>query len=462
LLAITTTVFPVQTAFALIIGGEGNAALDDPGWPKGAAAIFNNPARIAWWEGPPFGGGQWHAECRGDATAFNAVIADFAKLDVKSKRVVIHDGVGRSFWLDPNREPVKGAAAEIDWVFTVWQPSNWERHRKLPPDLNPTAEREADKGPSTQLEVYTGGKLGWSDVTLPAGLEISDERLEAHGFTLPDGVVLEGKVVDLSNKRPVAATVRLQRIEPQPKGGYHYTVVVSTAADDTGHWVLKKTPAGWHRVVIEADGYVSRVVGYARSDSQPYWHSYDFGLSQPAPVSGRITDGAGKPLEGVEVRLADVASDMDGRYEAPHEYTAKTDADGHFRADQVPIGNATIRLRKSGYCRPGLGQPITTPTTEVALNMVKSVRVRVTVDFASANRPTEYIVNMEPEGGAAIGKWSGSSQIDSKNQVTYNDVPPGRYVLQGRPNPSTADPQSKPLTIELKGGETIEATLSAK
>jgi hypothetical protein len=127
LLAITTAVVPVQTAFALITGGEGNTPRDDPGWPKGAAAIFNNPARIAWWAGPPFGGGQWHAECRGDAKAFNAVIADFAKLDLKSKRVVIHNGVGHSFWFDPNREPGKRAAAEIDWVFMVWEPANWER-----------------------------------------------------------------------------------------------------------------------------------------------------------------------------------------------------------------------------------------------------------------------------------------------------------------------------------------------
>src|SRR6516164_9168394 len=94
-------------ALALIMGGEGNKPLRDPGWPTGAAAIFNVPARIAWWEGPPFGGGQWHAECRGDAKALTAVLADFARLDVKAKRIVLHDGVGSSFWLNPNNEPAK-------------------------------------------------------------------------------------------------------------------------------------------------------------------------------------------------------------------------------------------------------------------------------------------------------------------------------------------------------------------
>src|SRR6516164_3024778 len=107
LLVAALAVAAPREALALIQGGEGNTPLPDPGWPKGAAAIFNHAGRIAWWEGPPFGGGQWHAECRGDAKALSAVLADFAKLDVKSKRVVLHDGVGNSFWLNPNNEPAK-------------------------------------------------------------------------------------------------------------------------------------------------------------------------------------------------------------------------------------------------------------------------------------------------------------------------------------------------------------------
>ena len=57
LLAVAMAVVPSQTAFALIVGGKGNSPVHDPGWPRGAAAIFNNPARIAYWVGPPFGGG---------------------------------------------------------------------------------------------------------------------------------------------------------------------------------------------------------------------------------------------------------------------------------------------------------------------------------------------------------------------------------------------------------------------
>jgi hypothetical protein len=446
-------------AYAMITGGEGNKPISDPGWPAGAAAIFNHPGRVAWWEGPPFGGGQWHAECRGDTRALSAVLADFARLDVKLKRVVVHDGTGYSFWLAPNREKEKLESAKIDWMFMVWQPANWEHLRKLPADLNPT--ELSDTAPPAQIDVFTAG-ISWSDVTVPAGVVVVDQRLVAHGFTAADGVVLEGKVTDLSNQQPIAAAVKLQRVEPREEGGYLYPVVVEVKSDAQGHWVLKKAPAGWVRVVVEADGFVPKVAGHARFDDQPRWQSYDCGLARPATVSGRVTDDAGKPLEGVAVRLDDVQPESGGRYESPLEYAFKTDAEGRFRAEQVPRGTATIWLHKPGYCRPGLGLPIATPRDDVALQMMKAASVRVTVDFTGKERPAGYIVSIAPEGGEVVGSYGGSGNIDSGNQMTFEIVPPGRYVLRGRPNPGSDAEETGPVTVDLKGGQAVEVTLKAK
>jgi hypothetical protein len=38
-----------RVASALIFGGEGNDPLNDPGWPVGAAAVFNVTERVAYW-----------------------------------------------------------------------------------------------------------------------------------------------------------------------------------------------------------------------------------------------------------------------------------------------------------------------------------------------------------------------------------------------------------------------------
>ena len=182
----------------------------------------------------------------------------------------------------------------------------------------------------------------------------------------------------------------------------------------------------------------------------------------PAPVSGRITDHDGLLLADVEVNLEDVVSDVGGRYDSPREDSVRTGADGRFRADHLPIGQARIWLSKSGYCRLGLGKPIALPTQDLELTMIKAARVRITVDFNQANRPPGYIVHLEPEGGEAVGKWSGSGNIDARNQIEFHDVPPGRYVLRGQPNPGREDQQTERMPIILNGGRTSEVTLRAK
>jgi hypothetical protein len=451
--------FTPREASALITGGEGNKPIADPGWPKGAAAIFNHTGRIAWWEGPPFGGGEWHAECRGDAKALNAVLADFARIDVVTKRVVVHDGTGYSFWLAPNNEPAKRAAARIDWVFKVWQPASWERLRNLPADLNPTEAN--DTSPPSQIDVYAGN-LPWAEVTLPQGIQVVDQRLEAHGFTPADGVVLEGHVTDLATGQPLAATVRLQRVETQKTGGYLYPDVAETRTDASGHWVMKKTPAGWVRVVMEAVGFVPRVAGFAQLDGQPRWQSYDGALSRSAPVSGRVTDDAGHPLADVDVSLGNLLPATGGRYRSAVEPAIKTDAEGRFRIEQVPAGTATVWIRKPGYCRPGLGPNITTPKDGIELQMMKSASVHVTVDFTGKERPAGYMVTMTPEGGDKVGSYGGSGDINATNQIDFKDVPPGRYTFLGRPNPGSTNDQTEPIMLDLKGGESTELTLKAK
>ncbi len=348
LVAILAAIAPPE-ASALITGGEGNKPIRDPGWPAGAAEIFNHTGRIAWWEGPPFGGGQWHSECRGDVNALNAVLADFARMDVKVKRIVVHDGTGHSFWLAPNREPGKLDKARIDWAFMVWQPDRWEQLRKLPADLNPTDPDTTS--PPSRIDVYTAG-IDWAGVTVPEGIEIVDQRLVAHGFTPEDGIVLEGKVTALATEQPVAATIRLQRVEPQEKGGYRYPDVAEAMADAQGHWVLKHAPAGWIRVVVEAEGFVSRVAGYAQFDDQPRWHPFDSSLARPAVVSGRVTDEAGKPLADVELSLGNVRPQSGGA----------TNRRPNMRPKPTPWGDSgSTRCRwagpRSGRASPAMSAP---------------------------------------------------------------------------------------------------------
>lgn len=459
IVAILALQFPA--ALAAAEGGEGNQPLDDPGWPKGAAAIFNHTARIAYWLGPR--SGQWTAEFRGDTKTFNAALAEFAKLENKIKRLIIHDGVGTSVRLAEKQgkddDPAKKDAAKMDWCFMVWQTDGWNRR----PELFMTGPRpREDLGPPTEINVYAGN-LKWSDVVVPDGLSVDDQRTSIHGFSPADGHVLEGTVIDLATKKPLAARVRLQRIEHIKGNEYDYRYVCGTVADEKGHWVLTNVPGEKrYQPIVEMEGYVMRIVGLADLPAEPRWHNFDTGLSRPAPISGRVIDTAGAPLADVHVRIYPIVAGDSGRYDCANDRTT-TDADGRFLIERIPHGSTTIFVTKPGYVRPGLGEQVTTPKTDLTLTMMKGSRVIITVDYtALPEKPPGYYVRMEPEGGPAVGKWSASGSPDEKNQTVYDNVPPGKYQVYGRPIPGGEKDNSDPIGFELKSGETTEVRLPAK
>jgi protocatechuate 3,4-dioxygenase beta subunit len=332
----------------------------------------------------------------------------------------------------------------------------------MPAGLLPADIARDGPGPPARIDVYVGGNIRWSDVDVPKGIELCDERLEAQGFSPADGVVLEGVVTDAVANDPVAgARVKLERIEPKPAGGYQYEVTAETAADAKGHWALKKTPAGRHRVVVDAEGYVPRIVGYGEFDESPRWHSFNGQLARPSTVSGRVVDEAGAPLADADVRLADMVAADGVQYDSPSDYHAKTDADGRFRLEGVPAGKSTVRVHKPLYVRPGLGTKIEAPAENVELRMTRAAHARVHIEFTGA-RPAQYLVEITPKGGNKIGSWGGSAQIDETNSYTFRNVPPGDYVVTGRPNPSREGEQTEPYDVQLKAGEMASIRLQAK
>lgn len=452
-----TLALPAQ---ALITGGDDDRPIENPDWPAGAAAVFNVPQRIAYWEGPPFGGGQHHAECRGDTEALNRVLENFAKIESDNKRIVVENGVGTSFWLRPNPNGKQRGKPEMDWRFMVWSASNWQQLSTMPASLNPTDPQDKEKGPSTELLIYTGGNIDWDKVELPEGVTIVDNRLEAHGFTSADGAVLEGSLTDVSTGEAIAGQVALQLVEPQQKGGYKHTQATSVETGADGAWTIKGAPKGWYRIVAASEGYLPRVVGYIRHDGQPRWSNYECKLAKGGEVKGRVTDNAGEPLTEVQVRLTDLSPASGGRYETPNNYETSTDESGEFCFAAAPIGTAAVRIHKPGYCRPGLSPEISVPAEGVDLQMVESSSVTVIVLFESENVPTQYMVEIEPEGGSKVGSWGGSASIDDKNQYTFESIPPGRYTLVGHPNPYSQDEKSEPMELELKGGEAIVKTIT--
>src|SRR6478609_8914904 len=76
---------------ALIMVGDGNAPVRDAGWPEGSLAVANLKPRVSWWEGPPFGGGEYHFDYRGGNDEFTEALTNFARILAPRLELFIHD-----------------------------------------------------------------------------------------------------------------------------------------------------------------------------------------------------------------------------------------------------------------------------------------------------------------------------------------------------------------------------------
>lgn len=445
-------------AYALITGGEGNTPLENrPQWPVGAVDVANMPSRIAWWEGPPFGGGEWHFEYRGDAAALNEALKRLAAIQGQKPRLVIHDGRAESFWLNPNRDPMK--KQPMDWTFTVWEAANYERL------FGSSASRFMSRSPQfgkplppAELTVYTGNGLDWSKVKVPDGVEVLDQRLTAHGYEPNDGAVIELSVHDLQTGAPLSGAELVIERRPAQKPNEPSEVEVTRAESNAeGLILLKSLPREALTLSIRKPGFVSRTIDYLDTEAI-LWKRYDATLAKGHRVTGSVVDETGNPVPKASVRLQEFL-DPDGRpYGGLEALSARTDDQGQFTLENVPAGTARYTASAVDYITVGLGEVLVLSEKPVMLKVTASGKMKVTVKGAKG----PFVVNVAPEGGEKVGSWGGSSQLGPDGTCVFTDIPPGRYTVHSRPNPGGEADRTPDVTVAVKPRETAEVLLKAK
>ena len=291
-------------ASALIYFGIGNDPVRDGGWPEGSLAVANMKCRVGWWEGPPYGGGEWHFLYRGNAMVFMEALTAFAAIRAPERELVIHDGPEINSILKLNKPD---GDSRIDWTFTAWNPESWNRLYNNPNSFSQASSpnfREPVAPP--RIDVYIGGGLlEWANVTVPAGVRVRDERAPAAGVNPGDGAVVRVNITDMATTRPVAGArvVLARRTSGAANTPPAYETVSSGISDGSGRAQMEKIPAGSYRVSVTATGYADRLLGYANIGERTF-KQYYVDLAHIADVHGKVTDENGIALKGVRVRAA--------------------------------------------------------------------------------------------------------------------------------------------------------------
>jgi hypothetical protein len=440
-------------ANALIASGTGSPTYTN-GWPEGAAAVSNLKSCVGWWEGPPFGGGEWHIQFRGDAEALNQALTNFAAIRAPALDLVIHDG--------PQHDQFLNNDTRVDWSFTVWNPESWHRLYNNPKVIFNAGEPGFRQPvPPPRLDVYIGGRVDWAKVKIPAGLLVRDERVSAIAANSINRAALSVVVYDMATGKPVTnAHLTLSLWTPART---NYQEVAKADGDKSGHFEISKIEPGSHLVAIEANGYSTRLLRNLIMDGHTP-QNICVELAKQSSFSGTVTDMDGKPIKGAEIRTISVLGFNGRGYELPDTSAAKTDEAGHFELAGLPKGFIQLVVRACGYFFTDLATIRDVPATNEVLRMARAGSIRVTVTDKTGHSLSRYedhelLVEAKPTGGEQIGWPNGTIFVSENGVADFSNRPPGEYHITSRPNPGTREKYTSEQIVTVKPGECAEVKM---
>lgn len=413
-LVAATVILASAAATALIISSPGNTPVHDMGWPGGILALANLEERLEYWEGPPFGGGEYHFGYRADSTEdLNRALEMFAAVQAPVRELVVHE----------TQRPQGMAVDEpLDWTLTVWVYENWHRLHHAP---RPRFLTEPSQGvvvgtpaPAPRIDLYLGegNAVEWEKIRIPGGITVVATRFGAQAATAGGPAAVAGIIYDLSTAKPVAgATVSLE-----PVGEGRSDRVVTT---ETGAFRFDSLSTAYYRLSIAADGYASRTIHLDCLTPDSCLNSR-IGIAAASQLSGRVVDHEGQPVPGVIVSaLTLMAIDL-SPYLCPDVQPTTTDGDGRFALERLPTGYAELKLKRPGARLFG-------ETT--SLLAVPSSRARLQLQALGTiegvvpeDRRGDGQVHVYPATGEVYG-FAYTANCAKDGSFTIENVPPGEY-----------------------------------
>jgi hypothetical protein len=435
--------------------GKGNAPVADSGWPAGALDVANLKTRIGWWEGPPFGGGEWCFLYRGDTAALEEAIKTFAAIRAPAAlQLVLHEGPQNSPFMADPKDPK--ADSHYDWSFTVWNARSWHQLYNDPRSTF-TADQPNFRKPvdPPRLDVYLTDRIDWKKIRMPEGVQLMDQRTVA-GAKPAAGGVIRGDVFDMATGKPISGAD--VTVEKQAKKQNEWEKVTSGASNATGRFETPNIAPGNYRVIATAIGYAPRMIGYQEIKDGTA-RRLVIELATAAKLTGTITDPDGKPVPNVKIRASNTMG-IDGRgYAAPDNPESITDAKGQFTLADLPTGYAQAWAYANGWFHVDSLKLFGVPATStVAVQMVQTGSIKGKVVGANGKPAPGGTIHASPPGDP-IGKWGGSMNVEPDGSFEFKDVPPGPYTVSTQAQYPGAKPDPNAKQITVVSGKTTEVAI---
>ncbi len=448
-----------KAGLSLITGEHGNRPIEDRGWPAGSVQVANLPSRLGYWEGPPFGGGEYHFLYRCENTdEFNQALKTFAAIHADKLELVVRNGPEYSFWLKENEEELSKPENRVDWTFTVWVPQNWNSLYNNPESFS-FSDHPNFKKPvaAPRVDVYIGGgSIVWKDVTIPKNLVVIDKRPGSVSPKFAGKGLLHGIVFDIAAGKPIAgAQITLAKREDYR----NFKEVMHSKTDEQGFCQIPKIPLGYYEVRIRAEGYVPRKQANY-SNQRPEYHQFKVGLARPSYVKGIVTDQAGNPIEGVNISAINIVGPDGFGYQCVGDRSVMTDKQGRFEIRSLPEGMMSIRCRKKSlHLKNSIFERYSIPSDEIRLTMTSTGTIRGKVVDKNGKAPLGKVhIHIRPPG-EQLGKWGGSRICEADGSFEFTGVPPGEYLLGTGFRLASEGDRTNAKLISVEAGKTYEVEI---
>ena len=316
---------------------------------------------------------------------------------------------------------------------------------------------ETENDGSYVLRGVPGGLLVEVEIEGQGYVEMREEILmgdpgtvQSVDFALSGGTTITGRVFDQATGLPLRSVdVNANNVDEYGPRAY-----ARSAAD--GIYVLRGVAPGTYRIEVgwNDQGYIRE---YYNDASEWEFAAFvtvhqdtpisgiDFGLSQGATISGRVTDeDTGLPIAEVNVRA-------DNRHGGPHVSEVQTDSDGRYTLRGVAAGAYEIRAGRSGSYVQEFFEGTHDPDGAEEIVVLGGEAVQ-DIDFALSLGATISGQVYDAESGAPIfGAGIRSGPVDGRHLAWAETDEDGSYTLTGLPSGLIEVKVSSETHIEQRG-----------